>query len=356
MADRRVVLAAVAGGLVGWLACRLSQRGARRRARKSGRVFVGIDLGGTTISAALCDEHGAVLGSSAAAIAPGARSPEAVVDAMASLARAAARAASRSLGDAAAIGIGAPGISDTSAGVIKGAAAFEGWADVPLAPMLARACGGGARAPTFLENDANCALLAECWSGAARGRRNVSMLTLGTGVGGGCLVDGRLPRGATGNFAEVGHTIVRAGGRLERGSGVRGVLQAYCSATAVAEAYAEARGAAAPWRRDEADCAEVFRRAAAGDEVARRTVDEAAEYVAIGCINLCRGVDPEMIVLAGGVTRAGEQLVGRVRHWFREHYWTIQPATCEIALAQQGDLAGAIGAAAAARARLDGDL
>ena len=60
MADRRVVLAAVAGGLVGWLACRLSQRGARRRARKSGRVFVGIDLGGTTISAALCDEHGAV--------------------------------------------------------------------------------------------------------------------------------------------------------------------------------------------------------------------------------------------------------------------------------------------------------
>ena len=67
-------------------------------------------------------------------------------------------------------------------------------------------------------------------------------------------------------------------------------------------------------------------------------------------------VDPEMIVLAGGVTRAGEQLVGRVRHWFREHYWTIQPATCEIALAQQGDLAGAIGAAAAARARLDGDL
>ena len=129
-----------------------------------------------------------------------------------------------------AVGIGSPGSLNLEMGVINKMANFD-WTNVPITSRLAEMLGR----PCYLENDAKCALLSEWWVGAGKGKQHVIMLTLGTGIGGGVIAHNSLVKGSTGMAAELGHMIMEIDGRLHAGTGVKGVFEAYGSATGVRE-------------------------------------------------------------------------------------------------------------------------
>jgi glucokinase len=200
-----------------------------------------------------------------------------------------------------------------------------------------------------LENDATAAAAAEHRYGAGAGARNMVYLTISTGVGGGVVADGRLYRGA-GNGAELGHVTVDWHGRACRGCGRPGCLEAYVSGTSIAERAREALAAgggssslaalAAP------TAADVAAAARAGDRLAQAVWDETVAALACGLTSIVNVFEPEIVVLGGGVSRAGEQLLAPVREWVREHAMEPAGRSVEIVAAALGDQVGVVGAAA----------
>ena len=358
--DRNAVLGFAAGVGIGAILLRTIQKqhGSRTPSKSKGILqnFIGIDLGGTTITLGVVNSKGTVVAKVAEPLED--RAFDSTTKQMIRMAHCAVAQANLSLSSITAIGIGTPGNLDFELGVVKNAAAFS-WKDAPLAAVVEAGTGR----PTVIENDANAALLAEWWAGAGAGDdiRHIVMLTLGTGVGGAIVTDDKLLRGATGMAGELGHVIVepRVGqepkGELCSGTNVYGVFERYTSATAVAkrakDLLREQAGIASSMRAlgDTLDAKAVFEHAAQGDALAEQIVDSTAEYLGVGCINICRAFDPQVIVMTGGLALAGNQLFDKVRSWFNHHHWTIQPPTCRIVPAQTGNNAGMIGAAAAAR-------
>lgn len=314
--------------------------------------FVGLDLGGTNVKAGVVDENAKVLAKvSQPTQAEG--GPEAVTRVMAAAAAEAVSMAGLKMDRVDRIGIGSPGPIDFERGIVRATPNMPGWRDVPLRDLITSLTGR----PSVLENDANAAALGEMWAGAGAGRglTNFVMLTLGTGVGSGIIVDGRILHGAFAMGGEAGHMIVAPGGRL-CGCGQRGCLEAYTSASATARRTVEAlrAGESSSLARDFADrldritAKDVFEAAGKGDALANRIVDETATYLGLACVTLCRILDPQMIVFAGGMVLAGDQLFNRVRSAFRANTWTVVESRVEIVPAQLGNDAGFIGAAAVA--------
>jgi len=247
------------------------------------------------------------------------------------------------------IGVCTPGLLDVKTGVVASAANLKGWTNVPLTKILATTLGVD---PTkvFLEQDGNAALLAELWVGAAKGQKNVVMLTLGTGVGGAILCDGNLLRGAQGGAGEFGHTILMPDGRWHGSSGVQGIFEGYASATAVVQRAKEGPLVCSSSLSELPDitCFDVFDQAGKGDSYSQSVVSETARTLAIGCINCTRCVDPEMILFTGGMAQAGEQLFKEVREQYNKYHWNVSSMSVNLALAACGNSAGVIGAAYAA--------
>ena len=363
-------------------------------------VYVGIDLGGTTVGVALVNAAGRKLASvscnisTSNAATPLERSFTTVVDLMCTqvhkviqLANAAdagsGSGSAVTIHTVAAFGIGAPGLLDTDQGIIQAIANFE-WENVPLTNTLAQALRVDP-SKVFLENDANSALLAELWTGAGKDKKDVVMLTLGTGVGCAIMSGGHLLRGCSGDAGEMGHTVLIPNGRVHGTTGVYGIFEGYASATAVVARTKERLATCttpSPLRAlGEAGmltCKEVFRHAAllgggtrsvaegegagtgtAGAQldcsIANTIVAETMEYIGIGCINVCRCFDPELVILTGGMTNAGDPLLEAVRRGYCKHHWNITPSnTKRIVLACGGTDAGMVGAAAAALLRHGG--
>eukprot|EP00930_Biecheleria_cincta_P085404 TRINITY_DN74798_c0_g1_i1.p1 TRINITY_DN74798_c0_g1~~TRINITY_DN74798_c0_g1_i1.p1 ORF type:complete len:367 (-),score=65.19 TRINITY_DN74798_c0_g1_i1:123-1223(-) len=352
-------LAFAAGTGIASLGWYLASRRKGQRAPQRRRNFVGIDLGGTTVSLALLNDDGCILASRSSDL-PADRSFTSVTKRIISELRQLLDSSGFRDTDVTAVGIGAPGSMDCDRGVLINAANFD-WKDVPLTATIESATG----LPTYLENDANAAMLAEWWVGAGAGPEidHMVMLTLGTGIGGGVLVADRLLRGSTGMAGELGHAIIEPsigtpdGGRLCPGTGVRGILEQYASARAVAVRAKEALEPEKGWERRSSlakvpspTCKDVFEHAADGDELAQRLVDETADYLAVACVNACRAYDPQLVVLSGGMAQAGDVLLNPLKKHFQRRWWSIQPAsTCRIALASMGNNSGVVGAAAAAR-------
>eukprot|EP00929_Paragymnodinium_shiwhaense_P015988 TRINITY_DN12409_c0_g1_i5.p1 TRINITY_DN12409_c0_g1~~TRINITY_DN12409_c0_g1_i5.p1 ORF type:complete len:424 (-),score=94.98 TRINITY_DN12409_c0_g1_i5:263-1534(-) len=317
------------------------------------RYFVGVDIGGTTFAVTLVDERGAALGG---VLQRDVGSDKSVGVVVASIAAAVKEKVSQAkdvlpdgLQDVAAVGLGMPGIHDTPKGIVRTAANFP-WRGVPLTKLMSEAL---CVPHVYLENDANAALLAEVWVGAAKGAEDAVMLTLGTGIGGAIYTGGRLLRGANSMAGEVGHSIVEPGGRPNAPTGVRGIFEAYASGTAVGAIFQERLASQERNGHSGVTCADVFARASAGDVQAKVVVDETYERLGIGCIDLCRYVDPSVILLTGGMTLAGQSLLKGVQAAFLKHHWSIQEPHVKIAFAAVGNLAGAIGAAYNARLQLD---
>jgi len=309
--------------------------------------YVGVDLGGTNLKLGLVSAEGEpLLRHSAATEAD--RGPDHVLARIADAVRALCDAASIGLADVSAVGLGAPGPVDWKAGVVVFAPNLSGWRDIPARDRLHQ----NLDRPVVLENDANAAAYGEFRCGAGRDVRNLVLLTLGTGIGGGIVLDGRLFRGPTDTGAELGHMVIRHGGR-RCGCGNRGCLEAYASATAVVARMREALQAGERSRlADSADltCEDIFAAAEAGDALAKRIVEETADYLASGITSILHVLNPEMVVLTGGMMGAGDKFLNEIRRRVRETAFERASSACEICWSTLGGDAGILGAALAAEA------
>jgi glucokinase len=325
----------------------------------AGRRFVGIDLGGTNLKGGVVDDDREVL-CKVSIPTEAEHGPDHVIDLMADLVDRVIAEASLTKSDIEAVGIGSPGSMSHTHGIIIKPPNLPGWVNVPLRDRIKEMTG----LPTTLENDANAAAWGEFWAGAGRGTRHMVMFTLGTGVGGGIITDGRLLRGHFDNGAELGHMIVVPGGR-KCGCGQLGCLEAYASASYTARRATEAiqsgeASSLADVLKSEGEITSkhVVNAAAEGDALAARIFDETCYYLAIACVNVQHATNPERILMAGGMIAAGEHaLLKPIREKAAELTWKAADDLPEIIFATLGNDAGLIGAAGAAwLAREEGEI
>ena len=265
------------------------------------------------------------------------------------------RAAREARPDVAAAGLGIPCTVDRERGMAIIAVNLD-IADLPIRDLLSRGLG----LPIFVDNDANVAALAEHRFGAARGARNAVMLTVGTGIGGGLIIDGRLYRGSTGAGAELGHTVIDADGpRCQGNCPNRGCVEALASGTAIArEGLAAAKDAPdsalgrALARGDVLDGRRVTDAALAGDQTAREVLALIGRRLGVALSSLANVFEPDVIVIGGGASRAGDLLLdpARAELWDR----ALPPMNrTPVAAAELGADAGLIGAATMAMVELE---
>jgi glucokinase len=308
------------------------------------RTLIGAaDIGGTKILAAIVDNDGHVLGERRIATEPE-RGPE---DGLARLLDALAGAAADAgvgIATLRALGVTIPGPIDPRAQVLPGAPNLPGWKNVPLGRMLRERSG----LPVVVENDANAAALGEYARGAGRSTRDMTYITASTGIGGGIIANGRLVSGLNGAAGEVGHMVILVDGPM-CGCGRRGCLEALASGTAIAREaarlIAEGRAPLLAERAGPVPTAKhVAEAAAAGDEVAQRLLDDAARYLGIGLMNLIHLLNPEAIVVGGGLTKI-PGFLDRAAAFAREHAIPLMTERLRIVPAALDDYSGVVGIA-----------
>ena len=247
------------------------------------------------------------------------------------------------------IGVGAPGPLDRRQGVVL-LTPNLGWVNMPLRARLAE----GLDLTAALDNDANCAILGECWVGAARDAKYVMGMTIGTGIGGGIVVDGSLYHGASDCAGEIGHMTIDLDGR-RCGCGNYGCLEAYASGPAIAlRAIEKVQAGAESMLASLVDgdlarvtAQTVYEAAKQGDALAHEVVRETAHYLGAGLANLLNIFNPDRVVIVGGVTQAGDRLFEPLRREVTRRAFKPAVEACEIVPGQLDGLAGVYGAAKA---------
>ena len=314
--------------------------------------FIGLDLGGTNIKCGITDETGKLL-AKPVSIPTGVGS-DVVIGNMITAARQALEALKLTVRDVVAVGVASPGPLSTKTGMIIKLANLPGWEMIPLRDRIAAGLG----LPTVLENDANAAAFGEYWAGAGRsyGVKDMVMFTLGTGVGGGVIDHGRVVHGCNDFGAELGHIIVVPDGEL-CGCGQRGCLEVYASA------YHTGRRATGllktnPFlqsslrelvdRGASIEATDIEKHAKQGDDVAQKVWNDTCRFLALGIVTSIRFMDPELVVIAGGMCKAGDFLMKPLRQWVAYHNWKLTAQTCKIEVSTLGNDAGVIGAAGVA--------
>lgn len=317
------------------------------------QVFVGIDLGGTFIKTAVVSEDGEVLGK-VSLPTESEHGPEHVMNVMADSVGQALREATVLKSVVRACGVGAPGPMNWKSGVVYSPPNLPGWKDVPLAEEMAKRLS----IPTYVDNDANVACFGEYWSGAGRGVESMCMLTLGTGVGGGIVVFGKLLRGIDGTAAEIGHIKVERDGR-SCGCGGMGCLESYASVTGLVRTARKGleEGEASTLRDatggdlDALTGKMVSDAAQAGDGFATYVIEETGRWIGTGVASLINLLNPERVVLAGGMIDAGEMLFKPIREIAVQEAFEVPAKRAKIVAAELGGNAGVVGAAGCARER-----
>ena len=313
--------------------------------------ILGIDIGGTNlVVGAVAADGSRVVGSHSAPTNPG-RGPDAVVHELIAMGKHTLATLAREVPDASVlgIGVGAPGPLDRRQGVVL-LTPNLGWVNMPLRARLA----DGLQLTTALDNDANCAILGECWVGAARGANYVMGMTIGTGIGGGIVVNGTLYHGASDCAGEIGHMTIDLDGR-RCGCGNYGCLEAYASGPAIALRAVEKVQAGAESTLTTmvgGDLARVtaqtvYEAAQQGDALAHEVVRETAHYLGAGLANLLNIFNPDRVVIVGGVTQAGDRLFEPLRREVARRAFKPSVQACEIVPGQLDGLAGVYGAAKA---------
>ncbi len=306
---------------------------------------IGIDLGGTNIAVGVVNENYEIVAQHS--VPTGAERPAAEVIAdMGSAVETVLAKAGLTAADCESMGIGSPGTCDSENGVVVRAYNLN-WFDVPVCRMLEERF----HIPVYLSNDANCAALAETVAGAARGCRNMVLITLGTGVGGGIIIDGKIHAGMRSAGAEMGHVLLVLDGEPCT-CGRRGCWEAYASATALIRQTKEAAKAhptslLAKILPEEITGRTVFDAADQGDAVAEEVIRRYCVYIAAGFTDLVNALAPEMILLGGGISRQGERILEPIRAYVADNcFGQHEGAIPVIQAAQLGNEAGIIGAAA----------
>ena len=309
-------------------------------------VRIGIDLGGTNIVAGVMDDHYQLLAKAKCKTNASRPAREIVTD-MARMAREAAEKVGVSMSEVAHVGVGSPGTCNAANGIVEYANNL-GFDHVPIKAWLEEEL----HIPVSIENDANAAALGEALAGAARGARSCVCITLGTGVGGGIILDGKVYSGFNYAGAELGHMVIMVDGE-DCTCGRQGCWEAYASATALVRQTRRAMEAhpdSTMWKiagsLDNVDGRTAFDGMRAGDEAASQVVENYVHYVACGLINVINIFQPEVLCIGGGICKEGETLLKPIREYiFQERYSKFCEQQTRLCVAELGNDAGVIGAA-----------
>ena len=292
----------------------------------SGRLVFAVDLGGTHLRVALVDDSGNIL-QHLKQETPHGDSPDGILDALAGAARAWNC-------EVVAASIMVPGAVDAEKAVVVAAPNLPSLINFPLKAELQQRLGW----PIVLENDANAAAVGEMWLGAARGCNDVVSVTLGTGVGGGVIHNGKLWRGSHGSAGEIGHTTVDPFSGLKCKCGNTGCLELFASATAIVR-MAREQG------MDAMSAEKVYDAGRSGDETALSVFNRFGMYLGIGLANLINLIDPQVIVITGGAVNGWDLFASEMYRQVEERAFRATAQQVRIARSECGDNAGLLGAA-----------
>lgn len=310
------------------------------------KYYVGIDLGGTNIVAGVVDEEYNIV-SKASTKTNCPRPEKEIADDMAKMALQAVENAGLTINDIEWVGIGTPGIANSSTGIIEYSNNL-GFKNTPMVKYIKETIDK----PVFIENDANAAAYGEFVAGAAKGAKNAVCITLGTGVGGGIIVDGKIYSGSNFAGAEIGHTVIEVDG-AQCSCGRKGCFEAYSSATGLIrmtkEAIAEHPDSVMAKMAEEkgkVTARTSFDSMRAGDPYAKEVVDKYIKYLAAGITNTINIFQPDVLCIGGGVCNEGDPLLLPVKALVKEEVYTRNSEkNAEIVIAKLGNDAGIIGAA-----------
>ena len=318
------------------------------------RYVLGIDIGGTNLVVGAVTEDGASIRGYHTEPTGAPDGPDVVINRIIAMAKTAIATTKAEDPDATVlgVGIGSPGPLDREKGVVIFTPNLK-WKNMPLRDRIAKGLGLDAT----LDNDANCAMLGEHWVGAAKGTRNAVCFTIGTGIGGGIVVDGKLVHGASDVAGEIGHITIEINGR-RCGCGNDGCLEAYASGPAIARRAMESIDAGASsdlpimvnGQPSAITAQTVFEAAARGDALADELVRDTARYLGVGIANMLNIMNPEIVVVCGGVTQAGDHLFVPLRREVARRAFKPAVDACRIV---PGALTGTAGVVCAAKAWLD---
>jgi glucokinase len=314
------------------------------------RHVLAFDLGGTNIRCAIVAQDGAILTRARASVGP-LPAPEEAIRKMEELAGQCLQQLGKRLDDIVCVGIGSPGPLNSQTGIIFETPSLR-WKNVPLAQLL----GGRLGRPTFLENDAVSACWGEHWKGAGQGMQTMFILTLGTGVGGGLIIAGKIWKGPDDIAGHLGHMVVDPHGPIQNLDNP-GSVEALCSATAcirdareAARLHPESLLAKVP--TGELTGAYVNACAEQGDPQAREIFRRIGCHLGILCASLANALNPELGVIGGGLGLAGEKILAPLRQELLRRALPQAGARLRIVSAQLGDDAGTVGIAGLALQRL----
>lgn len=315
------------------------------------RWIVGVDLGGTNIVVGLLPVEGGEVQGLRSMPTESARGAKFVVDRIVAMVEESIRDTLSQHGgtraQVAGVGIGSPGPLDRKTGTVI-ATPNLGWRNFPLRDLISNAV----HLPATLDNDANCATYGEWWLGAGRGTQTLVGFTLGTGIGGGIVLNGEIFHGCSDIAGEIGHMTIEANGRKCK-CGNYGCLEQYASGPAIAMRAVEGIEAGAETmlaemvngKLEDITAALVYEATVLGDAYAREVLVDAARFLGAGVANLINILNPEMVVISGGVTRAGEHLFVPLQAEVRRRAFKSAQECCRIVSAELPGTAGVVGAA-----------
>jgi glucokinase len=301
---------------------------------------IGIDIGGTAVKLGIVSSKGEILAKGTLPFDPAQPFPELTGKIESGLRKLLASSKST----AGAVGISAPGFADPATGVL-----IDGTQNVPAlkGQSLTLAFAERFRVPAFIDNDGTCAALGELRFGAGRGFRNFAVVTLGTGIGGGIVVNGEVVTGSGGTPPEIGALCLDPHGPVNY-SGIPGTFERLACASGIEDLYRQIGG-----RKDsQANPREIFRLAAAGDRSAKTTVDRTGRYIAQAFGVMINLLNLEACIIGGGISAAGEPLLDAVRRHLPSFTWPNLLKNARVLLAELGNNAGVVGAAALAIRRM----
>lgn len=313
--------------------------------------YIGIDLGGTNIVAGVVDENYNIIAkASTKTNCP--RPAKEIADDMAKMALQAVKNANLTIDDIEWVGVGTPGIANSATGIIEYSNNL-GFKDTPMVKYIQETIDK----PVFIENDANAAAYGEYVAGAAKGAKNAVCITLGTGVGGGIIIDGKIYAGSNFAGAEIGHTVISVDGP-QCSCGRKGCFEVFSSATGLIrmskEAMAEHPESIMNKMAEEkgkVTARTSFDAMRAGDAVAKEVVEKYIKYLAAGITNTINIFQPDVLCIGGGVCNEGDPLLLPVKALVKEEVYTRNSEkNTEIVIASLGNDAGIIGAAFLGRA------
>jgi glucokinase len=327
----------------------------------SKRRFLGIDLGGTNTKAGVVDQDACVL-SSATVATEAVKGPKHGVKQIIQAARKAVSEAGLTMQDISAVGLATPGTMDIPGGMLLDPPNLPGWTNFPIRDLVGRDLG----CPTILQNDANAAAYGEYWAGSAKDVHSLLFYTLGTGLGGGVIVDDQIIEGEHSHGSELGHVILEMDNGRLCNSGQYGTAEAYVSATALLKRFQDALDAGeATSVRAAMDAGEelsprlIAHEAEHGDHLSVDLIMEMARYLGATITTAVHVIDPAMVLLGGAMTfgrhetQVGREFLHRVRQEFRNRTFVSIADKISIEYASLGSDAGFIGAAGCARRAKD---